>query len=229
MNKFKKFLIGAVAAAGIACLGGAVACADAPEYYQLTFEGKGLDYVYYGALSEKDGDGNIFINGNKVKAGVEVQFGISVGVNTVGTPIIVLNGDETLKPNSDGIYSFIMSEDSKISVEGIGILYNLTLGKYERTFDSASNDYVNEERWVTYLDENGNVLPEEVKIEGDKPFKFKIKPSPYYEGDFTVRLGTEILIAENGVYTVEGLADDGIVSVAGLNVGNPFPGSLIDI
>lgn len=222
MNKFRKILIGAVAAAGIACFGGAAACSNAPDYYQLTFQGKGLDYVYYGALGEKDEDGNIFINGNKVKAGVEVKFGISIGANTVGTPKILCNGQE-LTPDSEGIYSFVMSGDSNVTAEGLGTMYNLTLGRFERIFDSAANDYVNDERWVTYTDEDGKVLPDEVKVEGGKPFKFKLVPSPYYEGDFSVRLGTEILVADNnGVYTVEGLTDDGIVSVAGLDLGEPF-------
>ena len=42
MNKFKKAMLGLVAAAGVSCLCGAAAC-TAPKYYQLIFEGPGID------------------------------------------------------------------------------------------------------------------------------------------------------------------------------------------
>jgi len=199
MNKFKKILIGLITAAGISCLCGAAACTggSAPKFYELKFEGKGLDYIMLGTLAETDEDGNQFISGGTVKDGVEVRFSITLAANSTGAPVISANG-ETLTPDENNEYSFIMKSDTVVSVSGLGSIYDLKLCRTEQVPDANGNNY-EEERWISYLDENGNgfgsdVLVEDVvKVESGTPFKFKLQVSPYYTPQYTVSCGFDVL------------------------------------
>lgn len=223
MNKFKKVLVGLALAGGVSCLAGAAACSEnAPKFYTLTFSGSGLDYVMQGALAEVDANNESFKSGGTVKDGVEVRFTLSLGANSTGSPIITVNG-ETLTPDGDGVYSFIMKGDAKVEASGLGSIYNLTLSRFEEKKNSDGQTQ-RTELWVDYLDENGNAFSDDVvRVESGKPFKFKVKASPYYIQKFTVSCDTEILEPdENGVYTVSNLKADNTVSVSGLEMEQSF-------
>ncbi|MDE7401545.1 MAG: hypothetical protein K2N17_05790 [Clostridia bacterium] len=208
MNKFKKAMLGLVAAAGVSCLCGAAAC-TAPKYYQLIFEGSGIDYVLQDRLAE-------FENGGTVKKGVEVRFTVSLGASTIGEPVISLSDGTTLTPDENGVYSFIMNRETKVSASGLNGIYTLTLDKFEEVLGS-DGEYRREERWITYLDEKGNELGDEVRLEGGSNFKFKLDISPYYVQSCSVNCGYEVLEPDkNGVYTVEDITSDSTVRVSGL-------------
>lgn len=208
MNKFKKAMLGCVVAAGVSCLCGAAAC-SAPKYYQLIFEGSGIDYVLQDRLAE-------FENGGTVKKGVEVRFTVSLGASTIGEPVISLSDGTTLTPDENGVYSFIMNGETKVSASGLNGIYTLTLDKFEEVLGN-DGQYTREERWITYLDEKGNELDGEVRLEGGSDFKFKLGISPYYVQSCSVNCGYEVLEPDkNGVYTVENITSDSTVRVSGL-------------
>ncbi|MDE7162881.1 MAG: hypothetical protein K2O44_02230 [Clostridia bacterium] len=227
MNKFKKILMGLVIAGGISCLAGGAAACSKPKYYTLTFEGSGLDYVLQGALAELDENSESFRSGGTVKKDVEVRFTLSLGSNTTGTPVILVNG-EVLEPDENGVYSFIMKADTKVEATGLGSIYNLTLSRFEQT-KGSDGETISSEIWVHYYDENGNefgndvLVNDTVRVESGKPFKFKVKASPYYVQKYTVSCDTEILEPDaNGVYTVGNLKADTTVSVSGLTMEESF-------
>lgn len=214
MNKFKKIMFGLFAAASVSCLCGAAACAK-PKYYQLTFEGSGIDFVLQDNLAE-------FENGGTVKKGVEVRFTLSLGANTIGDPVITLSDGTTLTPDENGVYSFIMDRETKVTAGGLNGIYTLTLDKFESVL-GTDGQYVRQELWITYLDEKGNELGDEVRLEGGSDFKFKLKVSPYYVQKCAVNCGYEVLEADaNGVYTVENITSDSTISVSGLEQEKAF-------
>lgn len=210
MNKFKKLLVGVIVAAGVSCLGGAAACASAPDYYTLTFEGEGLEYIMHGDLDEPDENGDSFISGNKVKEGVEVRFSILKTDNAVGDPVITVNGDP-IAPGADNIYSFTISKDTTVAASGLSTQYTITLLKTERVLSSGG--YYDEERRIEYFDENGEPLGDEVKVTVGEDLKFKLKPSVYYLPGFSVVIGSQVLVPDgepddNNVYSYTVSAED---------------------
>lgn len=236
MNKFRKFLIGMLVAASAVCVGGAVACngdsgQNAPAYYKLDLDGQGFDIVFEGALAEVDKDGNDFIFSGGVKAGVEVRFKVQPGVNTVGNPVVKVNGT-ALTPDSDKVYSFVMERDSEISVTGLNTLHTMKLTSVKETTD-ADGQKTREERRIKFYDENGkelkseknydengNLLSEEMRVEAGEDFKFALWTSPYYTDGFTVKCGYEVLESDGVIpgtnlklYTVHGVAADGEIDV----------------
>ena len=223
MNKFKKFLLGLTAAAGLSCLVGAAACAKAPSYYKLVFEGENFDYIIQGALAELDDKGAQFISGGTVKGGVKVEFALPEGVT--GSPVIYVN-DSAVTPDKDNVYRFTIKGDTTVRAEGITKTCVLDFLKTEEVLGS-DGQYTAEERWVTYLDEDGKEINGKVNIESGKSFKFKLKVSPYYEQKYTLSCGYEALTSEidtDGypVYTVTDVQSDAEVSVAGLELATPF-------
>ncbi|MDE5789131.1 MAG: hypothetical protein K2H78_01810, partial [Clostridia bacterium] len=216
MNKFKKAILGLAAAAGISCLCG-VAAGCAPKYYKLVFEGSGIDYVLQDKLAE-------FENGGTVRKGVEVRFTVSLGANTVGDPIIYLSDGTTLTPDENGVYSFVMNGETKVSAGGLNGIYTLTMDRFE-TVTNPDGESVRQECWIHYLDENGNELGDEVRLEGGSNFKFKLNISPYYEQSCSVNCGYDVLEPDaNGVYTVENITSDATVRVSGLKQELSFLG-----
>lgn len=233
MNKFRKFLIGMLIAASATCAcGAAVACnkdgnQSAPAYYTLDLDGRGFDIIFEGALAGVDGDGKDFVFSGEVKAGVEVRFKVQPGANTVGTPVVKVNG-ETLQ-STDGVYSFIMSKNSEISVTGLNSLYTMKLTTLKVTTDENGQKTM-EERRIKFYDETGKKeLGAEQKVEGGDDFKFALWTSPYYTDEFTVKCGYEVLESEGVVpgtnlklYTVRGVASDGEIDVIGLTQQTSF-------
>lgn len=214
MNKFKKFMIGVVVAAGISCLGGAIACDGAPDFYSLTFEGDGIEYVMKGALEVPDENGRVFESGGKVKEGVEVRFSILQSSNAVGDPVIKQNG-VTILPDADGVYSFVISQNTVIEASGLNKVYTVKLSKTEKVL--SSEGYSSVERRIEYLDVDGQPLGSSVKIEEGGDFSFRLKASVYYLPGFNVCFGSEILDANSdGVYTVTNVTGDNEINVRGV-------------
>lgn len=215
MNKFKKIMLAFLVVIGISCLAGAAACSKKPKYYQLTFEGTGIDYVLQDKLAE-------FESGGTVRSGLEVKFKVLLGSNSTGTPSIYLNG-EILTADADGFYSFVIKKDSVVSVSGLTVLRTVVLDKMQDFLDAEGNTYSSETR-ISYTDENGKELDKEIKVEDGGSFKFKLKVSPYYvrkktDGTtaYTVSRNTEELIPDSdGVYTVSDVNEDSTISVSGL-------------
>lgn len=228
MNKFTKILTGVIATAGVAALGGAVACKTVevePTYYRLNFEGTGLDFVLQGDLAQTDEDGNSFIVG-KVKEGVEVSFKILRGDNTEGTLKILKNGEE-ITPDAEGVYKFVISADTVISAEGLSKLCALNLHKGQRAGTATDGSIIYEERRITYIGEDGKELGDVVNVVEGRDFRFKIKISPYYKDEYNVVYGTEELVPDkDGYYTMSDVKGDergeAHVSVNKLVEADPF-------
>ncbi len=223
MNKFKKILLTVLIVTGIGCLVGLTACAK-PDYYKLTFEGTGIDYILQDALSPEEGD--VFLSGGTVKAGVEVKFTISVGSNVVGTPVILLNG-QPLTPDENNVYSFIMSSESVVSVQGLNKIVTVTMDKTQLVSDGEGGT-VEEELWIDYLDESGKEMGDSLSMEAGQ-LKFKLKLSPYYKRisedgaqPFTVSCNTEELTPDADGYYVADVLSDSTISVSGLNLDKSF-------
>ncbi|MGN1373343.1 MAG: GLUG motif-containing protein [Candidatus Coproplasma sp.] len=204
MNKFKKIAIGALLAVGASCLTvGVAACNSEPDYFKLTFEGKGLDYVFQGELAPESGEQ--FESGYLVKSGVEVRFTLAVSENTEGTPVILLNGVE-ITPGADGVYSFIIDQESVVSVSGL-------TEKKKITF--SQGDY------YKFIGEDGNEITETMAVKGSS-VKFKVWVSPYMVPEYTITNNTEELTKDdNGYYTID-VSEDSTVNISTLNQADSF-------
>lgn len=221
MGKLKKIIAGAIFCAAIGCAA-AVGCAGSPNYYKLTMESKGFDFVYSGAL-RPDG-AETFISGGEVKEGVEVCFSIDL-TSAEGTPVVYLvntNGDKTLlTPSTEGVYSFTMSEECSVSVEGLIQKKTVTLAK--------SSDLR-----IEYLDESGEEYADnddaddsyaaEIKVSEGDSVKFKLWISPYYtQSGLSVTANTEVLEkGDDGYYTISDITEDYTVNVSGLTEETSF-------
>ncbi|MGN0823621.1 MAG: GLUG motif-containing protein [Candidatus Coproplasma sp.] len=204
MNKFKKFAIGALIAATAGCLGAAAGCNSEPDYFKLTFEGKGLDYVFQGELAPESGDQ--FESGYVVRSGVEVRFTLAVSENTVGTPVILVNGEE-ISADANGVYSFVIDKDSTVSATGLQ-------EKKKVTFSSGD--------WYKFLDEEGDEIKELTALKGES-VKFKVWVSPYMVPDYSIINDTEELEPDkDGYYTISNIIDNSTVNISELIQADSF-------
>ncbi len=198
----KKFIIAVLAAVCTACLALAVACKEdkEPEYYILSFtKTQGVTYVCD------------IPSGYEVREGVTVSFSVTYADNVKGEKTVKANDDE-LTADENGNYSFSMSEDTTVSVEGTFILNSYDVTFYNVTKNSQGQ--VLDEYWVDYLDEDGNPLETEkaYAYEANERIKFRLDVSVYYERDYdkypederpTVVANTQILVPDiYGVYTL---------------------------
>lgn len=238
MNKFKKFLIGITVAAAAGCLCGAVACTKTdggnssgivdekpPVYYKLDLKGSGIDVVFDGDLAEPDEKGESFKFGGSVKEGVEVRFKVLVGSHATGTPVVNIasatDAGEALTPDSEGFYAFTMERDYTIFVTGLKALYTLTFPKSEEVTSSDGQIY-KEERRIKFFDEKGSELGDDVTLVAGSDFKFSLWLSPYYQDNYTVSCGFEVLKEENGFYNLKDVSQDGEINVSGLALQESF-------
>lgn len=204
MNKFKKIAIGALLAVSAGCIAGAAAaCNSEPDYFKLTFEGKGLDYVFQGELAPESGEQ--FESGYLVKSGVEVRFTIAPSENTEGTPVILLNGSE-ITADEDGVYSFILEKESVVSVSGLREKKKVTFSQGE---------------YFKFIDEDGSEITDITAVKGEQ-VKFKVWVSPYMVPEYTITNNTEELVADsNGYYTVD-VTEDSTVNISTLTQADSF-------
>lgn len=237
MNKFRKFLIGILIAASATCVCGAVACNNdsgqpAATYYELNLDGRGFDIKFEGDLAELDDKGNEFVFRGKVKEGVEVRFKVIVGANMVGNPSVSVNGTP-LQPDGEGSYSFIMSEDSRISVGGLNAVYKMKMPRIKVTEDE-NGQKTYEDRRIKFYDATGKneITDREISVEGGDDFTFALWTSPYYTDEYTVKCGYEVLESTGTVkgpfgsdlklYTISGVASNGEIDVIGLTEDAAF-------
>ena len=204
MNKFKKIAIGALLAVSAGCLTAAVAgCSGEPDYFKLTFEGKGLDYVFQGELAPEDGEQ--FVSGYLVKSGVEVRFTIATAENTEGTPVILLNGT-ALTADEDGVYSFILDKESVVSVSGL---------RQKNTVTFSQGEY------YKFIGEDGKEITKASAVKGEK-VKFKVWVSPYMVPQYTITNNTEELTKDaDGYYTID-VTEDSTVNISTLTQADSF-------
>lgn len=220
MSKFKKIAIGVLLAAGVSCIGFAAAgCGDntgdkpddnpggvvvtEPDYFKLTFEGKGLDFVFHGELAPESGEQ--FVSGYLVKSGVEVRFSLVISENTEGTPVVMVNGSE-ITADSDGIYSFVIDKASVVTVGGLT----------EKKFVTFSQG-----EYYKFIGEDGKEVTEVEAVRGDK-VKFKVWVSPYMVPDFTITNNSEELEPDaQGYYTID-VTENSTVNISTLLQADSF-------
>lgn len=204
MNKFKKIAIGALIAISAGCLGAAAGCSGEPDYFKLTFEGKGLDYVFQGELAPESGDQ--FENGYVVRSGVEVRFTLALSENTEGTPVIQVNG-QTITANEQGVYSFIIDKDSTVTATGLQEKKKVTFSQGE---------------WYKFLGEDGEEIKEITALKGES-VKFKVWVSPYMVPEYSIINDTEELEPDkDGFYTISNIIDNSTVNISELVQADSF-------
>jgi hypothetical protein len=196
----KKIYVAILAAVCALCMGLAFGCdSSEPNYYKLTF--KELDGVTY--TSE-------IMSGAEVRSGYEVRFKIEVDSDKLtGEPTVKANG-KTLEPNADGEYSFSITEDTVVEVDGV-----YAISRYSVTFEEG-------EFRTRYTTPSGENLSGEVTVTAGESVSFKVVQSVYYVGDKNVVANTQILEPdENGVYTVS-VTEKIVVTVQNLVIDSPF-------
>ena len=149
-------------------------------------------------------DGSVLKNGMMVRVGTVVEFSITKGDGYYGDPAVYANGTR-LAP-SDGVYSFVMSAPTVISIEGIQ--KNISL-----TFNKGDNR-------VTYLGLDG--LPYDtdtaIEVERGDEIVFDLKISVYYDigAGYEVQANTTIISPQSDGYYHLTIEDDITISVANL-------------
>ncbi|MGN1104291.1 MAG: hypothetical protein ACI4QI_05380 [Candidatus Coproplasma sp.] len=204
MNKFKKIAIGALLAASAGCLTVAAAGRSSePDYFKLTFEGKGLDYVFQGELAPESGEQ--FVNGYVVRSGLEVRFTLALSENTEGTPVVLVNGSE-ITADENGVYSFIIDKESVVSVTGL---------QEKKAVTFSQGDY------YKFIGEDGNEIKNVSVVKGEQ-VKFKVWVSPYMLPEYSITANTEELKADsNGYYTLD-VSDNTTVNISELIQADSF-------
>lgn len=238
MEKFRKFLIALCLACGVACLGGAAACAanggtsddgnqppvteqpqePAPDYYRLTTSGEGVDFFF---LDNMEG----FNNGGTVKEGVTVRFTVSVGAGATGTPVVSLNG-QPLTADADNVYSFVMQGESKLTASGVRMIRTITF-KTTTITEIEGQNY--EQRLPVYFyDTDGEEITDSVSVLDGDSFTFRVRVSSYYKQDYVVLFGSEQLERESTdesyVYecTYDSVDSDTEISVTNIEQDDSF-------
>ncbi len=213
MKKFLTVLLGMIS---IACAICALVGCGTPAYYKLTYENiEGVTFDFNGIES-----------GAEVKDGYTVVFTAEFSDQLQGKDDaqVKVNG-QTLTKNADGTYSFVMKEDSNVTVGGVS-----TSGSYKvsflKIFTGADNTLV--ENRLNYLDLDGNEL-DNLNVESGTEIKFTIDISVYYDVDkenpYTVLANDMVLIGEEiggkTVYSISPIRDTNI-TVTGLELKKNF-------
>ncbi len=197
----KKIYVTILAAICAACVGLALGCESAkePDYYKLTFkETDGITYT-----SE-------IMSGAEVRSGYEVRFKVKFDEENFTGELAVKANGEALEPNSDGDYSFVMTEDTVVEVDGI-----YPIARYSVTFEEGAFR-------TRYTTPSGEPLSGEVNVTAGESISFKVVQSVYYVGDRTVVANTQILEPDNsGVYTVS-VTEKIRIGVQNLVIDDPF-------
>lgn len=195
MRKFLAALLGVVC---VSCVVAATACTGEPNYYLLTYADQDGVQFDFGDIQ----------SGAEVREGYTVTFTVDIDEGLEGEPVVQLNSGE-LTPNADGVYSFVMEQESTVSVTGV-----LRTNTYKVTFEAGDNR-------IRYFstDENKTELTDVAGLHynlGDQ-ISFTLTKSVYYtDDDFQVTANTTILKPDaNGVYTFD-VQQDTNVSVSGL-------------
>ncbi|MGN0814212.1 MAG: GLUG motif-containing protein [Candidatus Coproplasma sp.] len=199
----KKFIAAMLSVVGASCFGLALsACNDEPVYYKLSYENDKAVTVDFRGIE----------SGAEVKEGYTVEFTCTLAEGAEGDPSVLVNGVE-IYPDLDGVYSFVMSQDTEVTFENAVVLSNYRLnfdkGDYRIKYNVISDGKSTECEGV------------DVKM-GDK-VNFSIDVSVYYgESDYTVLANTTVLMPESdGSYTVT-VTEDTNITVMDLEVDDTF-------
>ena len=166
---------------------------------------------YTVTLTEGDGYTVTAAEGSEspVKEGGSFSFSVAVNEGYEGTPVVKTNGTELAAAN--GVYTIEnISADQSVTVEGISkklVTYTVTLTEGEG---------------YTITAVEGSISP--VK-QGDS-FSFTVTIDDGYEGTPVVKAGETELTAMEGVYTIENIDEDQIVTVSGIEKAAPSLGNL---
>ncbi len=195
----RRFLLAFLAVVCLSCLATAVACGE-PEYYTLTY------ISVDGAEIECE-----IPYGYEVKNGVNVEFTLKVDEDVITTPIVYAN-NTALTPDSDGVYTFKMTEDTNITVSNVR-----TQGNYNVTFDRG--DYINA---VFYSADDFDPY-EGVSVKSGETISFSVGISVYCgDSDYTVLANSVILEPDSdGVYTATITANT-TITVSGVTEDEGF-------
>ena len=163
-----------------------------------------------------DKDGSTLKNGMMVRSGTEVQFSVVKADGYYYTngnaPDVYANG--TKLALSNGVYSFVMSEPTTISIEGIQKNINLTFNKGDNRVE-----YINVKGGGQYFDTDTPI-----KGELGEEVVFDVKISVYYDASkgYEVQSNTTILSPQSDGHYHITLEDNTTVSVSGLKQDTAF-------
>lgn len=212
----KKIFAGILSAVGLICLVLAAACTEKePEYFTLLYaEQTGITYDF--------GD---IQSGAEVKKGYEVTFTVTFDDALEGDEPAVMANDTELKANEDGVYSFVMSEDTSITVNGVFMPDNYKV-VFEAGNAAAVTDEKHEEYRVWYYDLDGKDITGEankMQLSGGEKVSFTLKVSVYYgDSNYMVTANTLVLKPDDkGVYSFNVIGDTR-VTVEGLEMDKGF-------
>ncbi|MDE6442092.1 MAG: hypothetical protein K2L12_05015 [Clostridia bacterium] len=206
----RKFLVALLAVLCITLTGFAFACNQEPTYYILTYnEQPGVTFDF-GEIQ----------SGAEVKEGYTVQFKVTFDDATEGSKEVSAN-NEVIKPDENGVYSFVMSGDITVTANA------WLVSDYKVNFDmgtgNSSDDDgpVTNENMMWYLDADGKPMGQlEQSHRGGDLVKFKLKTSVYCSDsakNFRVTANTTVLTPdEGGVYSFI-VSDNTNINVVGLH------------
>lgn len=200
----KKIIAAMLSVIGASCLGVALtACGDnTPVYYKLTYENDEAVIADFGDIK----------SGAEVREGYTVEFTCAVAEGAEGDPAVMVNGSE-IYPDIDGVYSFVMSQDTTVTFENAVIV-----NTYYLNFDKGDNR-------ITY-----NVLSGEQQTDAEGVYarmgetvEFSIDVSVYYgDSEYTVLANTTVLKPDsNGNYSTV-VMDNTNITVTNLTLDDTF-------
>ena len=155
-------------------------------------------------------DGETLKNGMMVRSGTEVSFSVEIADGFYGTPVVYAN--KTVLTEKDKVYSFVMSEPTTITVDGIKKNISLNFNKGDTRVDYIGTDGF-------YFDTD-TALPGEYGEE----IVFDVKISVYYDISlgYEVQANTTIITPQaDGHYHIT-LEEDTTVFVSGLEQEKAF-------
>lgn len=213
-------IIGA-AAAFVCCLVVAIVlivCLGGGQYFKLTYEL--TDAVKIKIISE-GGEG--FRSGWEVLSGSDVEFVLVLDEKALGEPTVYKNNSE-LTADGEGVYSFSMTEETVIRVEGVYLTLN-----YDVVYDDGGDG------WIRYASvENPEAQPvvstpitamQAIPASGGDKLSFTVAVSVYYKQSGYSVVANSIILKpdDNGVYTFT-VTGNTTVSVRELELEDSFAG-----
>lgn len=208
-GKSRKILTAILAVLCLVCVALAAACAERVNYYLLTCVD--VDGMEYSFLS--DGGKIAVMSGAKVKEGYVVRFKPEYEGRLEGEPVFKANS-EILSADGDGIYSFTMNSDVKLSAEGFTVIPS-----YEISFSKGVDSDGREGRVSFFID--GEPV-ESLTVEKYEDVSFTVEVSSYYKDTYTILSNTAELTPVAGVYTLKNVTGKITVSAYNLETDDPF-------
>ncbi len=200
----KKFLLALLTVSCIVCVGMFAACEEGREFEGNYYEGKYYDITF------EDVAGITYDceikSGAIVREGYTVKFSLDIDEDVIGEPKVKVNGKE-LKSDENGEYSFKMTKDTEVKIDGV---YKQRY--YKVVFDEGVG-------WLDFDCE----IEDTTKLKAGEEIEFTLKLSPYYvQSGYDVMANTQVVEAdENGKYKVA-VTSDMTISVENLTLVENF-------